>query len=98
MPSNAQYPTHGTYSVPSEANRVLHDGILKNPLIQPYLPKGWDQYANKVVFEGSDAPSIPINWRFAESVASLKGYEAVIVNAILAERYGHAPVDIHIDT
>ncbi len=30
---------------------------------------------NKVKFVGSDAPSIPINWRFAESVASLKGLE-----------------------
>lgn len=76
------------YSVPVEAEKVLWEGILKNPLITKDAPKEIEEYGRKVQFEGTDAPVIPINWRFAESVASLKGFEAVMVMALLKRKYG----------
>lgn len=88
-----------TYSVPFEARQVFEKGILQNPLIKPYLPTDADQLASKIRFTGTDDPSIPINWRFAESVSALKAYEALLVNALLKQRYGQKePVEIEINT
>ena len=42
--------------------------------------------------------SIPINWRFAESVGSLKGLEAILVNALLGRKYGLSPTAVKINT
>ncbi|OAL38854.1 hypothetical protein AYO20_02060 [Fonsecaea nubica] len=86
------------YSVPTEAEKVFRTGILQNPLITPYLPEGWEALASTVSFEGSPSPSIPINWRFAESISALKAYEAVLVNAILKKKYNHDPVEVRINT
>ena len=88
-----------SYSVPSEAHQVFEQGILNNPLIKPYLPADAANLASKIHFTGSDAPSIPINWRFAESISALKAYEALLVNALLKQRYGQKdPVEIEINT
>jgi hypothetical protein len=76
------------YSVPREAEKLLREGILNNPLINKDAPKEIEEYGPKVQFEGTDAPVIPINWRFAESVSSLKGFEAVMVMALLKRKYG----------
>jgi hypothetical protein len=77
-----------TYSVPRESERVLKEGIINNPLITKDAPEEIGAYAEKVQFEGHDAPVIPINWRFAESVSSLKGFEATMIMALLKRKYG----------
>ncbi|KAK3688771.1 CoA-transferase family III domain-containing protein [Podospora appendiculata] len=86
------------YSVPSEAKRLLLDGILGNPLIQKNLPAGASEAARQITFEGSDSPSLPINWRFAESISVLKAYEATVLNLLLQKKYGLDPVPIKINT
>jgi len=80
-----------TYSVPAEATKVFQEGIVKNKLISKSLPAGFESYAEKVKFVGSDFPSVPINWRFAESISALKGLEGVFLNALLEKKYGKAP-------
>ncbi len=86
------------YSVPSETKRLLLEGILANPLIQKHLPADAAEAAAKLSFVGSDSPSLPINWRFAESISALKGYEAVVLNVLLKKKYAVEPVQITIDT
>lgn len=86
------------YSIPSETKKLLLEGILANPLIRKNLPAGTSEAANKVSFVGSDSPSLPVNWRFAESISALKGYEATILNVLLKEKYGIEPVPVTINT
>ncbi|SPQ20024.1 c497e181-ad63-42c7-a5f5-b004b152f1ed [Thermothielavioides terrestris] len=74
------------YSIPSEAKKLLREGILANPLIQKNLPAGASEAAEKVSFVGSNSPSLPVNWRFAESISALKGYEAAILNVLLKKK------------
>ena len=76
------------YSVPSEAQRVLEEGIFSNPKITSLLPSGTGDFASKITFTGNDLPSIPINWRFAESAASLKALEACVVAQLVKRKYG----------
>lgn len=76
------------YSVPAEAQKVLDEGIFQNPRLKDLLPKGAPDFASKITFTGNDAPSIPINWRFAESAASLKGLEACVVAELVKRKYG----------
>ncbi|PSR99243.1 CoA-transferase family III domain-containing protein [Coniella lustricola] len=86
------------YSVPAEAKRVFENGILHNPLVQRYLPAEAAEAAKHITFEGSDKPSLPINWRFAESISALKAYEATVLNVLLQRKYGVDPVQIKINT
>ncbi|KAK3323243.1 CoA-transferase family III domain-containing protein [Cercophora scortea] len=86
------------YSMPSEAKKLFLDGILGNPLIQKNLPKGASEAARQITFEGSDSPSLPINWRFAESISAIKAYEAIVLNLLLQKKYGLDPVSIKINT
>jgi crotonobetainyl-CoA:carnitine CoA-transferase CaiB-like acyl-CoA transferase len=86
------------YSIPRETEKVFRDGILNNPLIAPSLPKEIGECAQKVEFVGTDNPSIPINWRFAESIASLKGLEAAMINVLLKRKYGLEPQKAVINT
>jgi hypothetical protein len=88
----------GTYSVPQQAQQLFEEGILKNPLISKSLPPESLKYGEKVKFVGSNAPSIPINWRFAESISSIKGLEATMLNVLLAKKYGVEPQDVVINT
>lgn len=81
----AEYPN--SYSVPSEAQRVYKEGILRNPLIAKDLPQEALDFGKLVRFVGSDSPSIPINWRFAESAAALKALEASLIAALLKRKY-----------
>lgn len=76
------------YSVPDEAQKVLDEGILSNPKVASLLPAGTADFASKIKFTGNAAPSIPINWRFAESAASLKGLEACVVAQLVKRKYG----------
>ncbi|CAN9373089.1 unnamed protein product [Alternaria alternata] len=52
----------------------------------------------KVQFKGTSKPSIPINWRFAESISALKGLEAAMINVLLKRKYGLEPQEAIIDT
>lgn len=77
---------------------MLKDGILNHPQTVQHLISGLDKYADSISFEGSENPSLPVNWRFAESIAALKGLESIYVNAILDKVYGVAPQKVKINT
>lgn len=76
------------YSIPKSTSDVFHKGILKNPLIASTLPAEIEESASNVRFTGTDKPSIPINWRLAESISALKGLEAAMINVLLKRKYG----------
>jgi hypothetical protein len=87
-----------TYSVPQQSRKIFEASILRNPLISKSLPPEALEYGRKVKYVGSSAPSIPINWRFAESISSLKGLEATMLNVLLAKKYGVEPQEVVINT
>ena len=89
---------HSTYSIPGETQKVFEHGVLKNNLIARDLPGDTIAAAAKIHFTGSADPSIPVNWRFAEAAASLKGLEASIVNVLLQRKYGCEAQAVTIDT
>ncbi|CAK1355042.1 unnamed protein product [Cercospora beticola] len=86
-----------TYSIPDQARQLLYDGILNNRR-QTGLPAEIDKCAAVVTFEGSPLPSIPINWRFAESMAALKAMEAAMINVLLGRKYNSDPLPAVINT
>lgn len=86
------------YSVPVQARQLLQDGIVRNPLVVPNIPKEAEEYLSRIRFEGSESPSLPINWRFAESVSALKGLEAIMVCALLKRKYGVDVGEVVINT
>ncbi|KAF2681151.1 CoA-transferase family III [Lentithecium fluviatile CBS 122367] len=87
-----------TYSIPRETQKIFRDGVLNNPLIAPTLPEEIEECARRVEFVGTDKPSIPINWRFAESISALKGLEASMINVLLKRKYGVEPQQAVINT
>jgi hypothetical protein len=84
--------------VPDQAKLVFEEGILNNPLIAKDLPKDAKELGNKIRFNGSQAPTVPINWRFAESVSALKGLEAVMVLSLLRKKYNTEVQEVTINT
>ncbi|RSL98228.1 hypothetical protein CEP52_010411 [Fusarium oligoseptatum] len=86
------------YSIPEEARKIFFEGIISNPLIAPTLPPEAVDLAQSITFKGSPEPSLPINWRFAESISSLKAYEALLLSVLLKRKYGLGQVPIEIDT
>lgn len=87
-----------SYSVPEEARRVFRNGILGNPLIAKNLPPESLQYAEVIRFEGSQCPSVPVNWRWAESISALKALEGAVLGAILERKYNVRPRQILVNT
>lgn len=87
----------GEYSVPQEAEAVFQNGILNNPLMKD-LPGDLKSLSQHVKFEGSSKPSVPINWRFAESISALKAFEATMLIRLLQKKYKTEPVDVTINT
>lgn len=85
------------YSVPDEAHQLLDKEIISNKLI-PTLPKEIHKAAKYIHYTGNSLPSIPINWRFAESVAALKGFEACMLNVLRSKKYSVDFDDVTIDT
>ncbi|KAK3707851.1 hypothetical protein LTR37_011853 [Vermiconidia calcicola] len=85
------------YSVPAEAQKLFDREILDNPLI-PSLPQEIKEAGKLVNFTGNDSPSIPINWRFAESVSAMKAFEASMLNVLRAKKYGTNFSEVSIDT
>ncbi|RAL16070.1 alpha methylacyl-CoA racemase [Aspergillus homomorphus CBS 101889] len=86
------------YSLPNEAAELLRKGILQNPLLASNVPADGNTLAAFVEFSGNAKPSIPVNWRFAESISALKGLEALWLNALLRSKYNREPVHVQIDT
>ncbi|KAF2100262.1 putative L-carnitine dehydratase [Rhizodiscina lignyota] len=86
------------YSVPEEAFKVFQSSVLSNPLVAKDLPKEITEASSHVHFWGSESPSVPVNWRFAEAVAALKGLEAALVNVLLKRKYNVEPQDVNINT
>ncbi|KAI1630019.1 alpha-methylacyl-CoA racemase [Exophiala viscosa] len=76
-----------SYSIPAESKKLLTEALLNNPKIAKDIPKEAHDFASRITFNGSDLPSIPINWRFAESAASLKAFEACIISALVKRKY-----------
>lgn len=87
-----------SYSIPQECRKLLREGLLSNPIVASTLPKEIEECARTIEFVGTDAPSIPINWRFAESISALKGLEAAMVNVLLKRKYGLEPQKAVINT
>jgi hypothetical protein len=58
----------GGYSAQREAQDLLLNEIIRNPLMKS-LPTELEALSKHVRYEGSPFPSIPINWRFAESIS-----------------------------
>jgi hypothetical protein len=74
------------YSVPLESQKVLVDGLVNNRL-HTSTPVELNDAASFIEFSGSDLPSIPVNWRFAESLAALKGFQGAMLNVLLKRKY-----------
>ncbi|KAJ5721572.1 uncharacterized protein N7483_009506 [Penicillium malachiteum] len=74
------------YSVPYSARRVFQQGILENANINKYLPLEVLDFASQITFSGDAEPSIPVNWRFAESAAALKAFEATLIAALMKRK------------
>ena len=87
----------GGYSIPKESRRILEHEILEHPG-HTDLPPTAKKYFDLIKFIGQDAPRMAINWRLAESISSLKGLEAVLINHLLKEKYGIDPLEVTIDT
>jgi hypothetical protein len=87
-----------TYSIPAESKKLLIEGLLENPKIAKDIPAEAKDFAKRIRFKGTDLPSIPINWRFAESAASLKAFEACIVAALVKRKYDVEVTGAEIDT
>jgi hypothetical protein len=87
-----------SYSIPQESKLVFQNGILKNPLMQKDLPAEIEEASRGIRFEGTDTPSLPINWRLAESISALKAFEAAVLNVLLKRKYGVEPKSATINT
>ncbi|KAK1230889.1 hypothetical protein PQX77_006004 [Marasmius sp. AFHP31] len=85
------------YSIPAQAFQLLKDGLVFNELHQSCPAEVQDVY-KLVGYQGGDLPSIPINWRFAESIAAIKGFEACMLNVLLKRRFAIQPQKVVIDT
>ena len=86
------------YSVPDSTSEVFNEAILSNPLISSDLPSDITSAARKLNFTGSPSPSIPVNWRLAEAVSSIKALEACLVNVLLKRKYDTPMQDVTINT
>lgn len=86
------------YSIVDETAKVFRKSIFENPLVKQHLLEGLEKYAEPISFTGSPKPVLPVNWRFAESVSSLKALEGTYVNAILDKVYGVSPQKAVINT
>ena len=95
---NGVSPNLEDYSIPRETQKLFEVGIPNNPLIASALPSGIAKAASIVRFEGTSKPSIPINWRFAESISALKGLKEALINVLLRQKYDVEPQEAFIDT
>lgn len=94
---NVRNMTKLNYSIPNEAREILQRGIINNAK-QKNLPKEIATCSESVSFEGNELPSIAINWKFAESMAALKAFEAAMINVLLGRKYDQSPLAAVINT
>lgn len=85
-----------SYSVPEESAKCLWNGILSHPG-HTNLPVECRENFDRIKFVGKRLPTMAISWRFAESGAALKGFEASLLNVLLNRKYGIDPPEITID-
>lgn len=85
------------YSTPLESKRIFLESIAQNALL-PSLPRNFARCAKLVHLHGNAAPSIPVNWRWAESISALKALEATMVNCLLMDKFEMEPIDVSINT
>ena len=85
------------YSIPQEAKQLLLQVIIDNPL-HALAPDDIKAAASMIEYVGTDFPVIPINWRFAESISAIKGFQGAMLNVLLKEKYGLDFQKIVIDT
>ena len=85
------------YSIPQEAKQLLLQGIIDNPL-HALAPDDIKAAASMIEYVGTHFPVIPINWRFAESISAIKGFQGAMLNVLLKEKYGLDFQKIVIDT
>lgn len=74
------------YAVSSNARQVFEQGILENEQIKRYLPPDSWELSRRITFNGDTEPSIPINWRFAESAAALTALEATLIASLMKRK------------
>ncbi|ESK89133.1 CAIB/BAIF family enzyme [Moniliophthora roreri MCA 2997] len=86
-----------TYSVPTEAFNLLKDRLIESPF-HASIPPEIHKIYHLVEYQGSDEPSVPVNWRLAESISALKGFQACMVNVLLMRKYGIPPQKVIINT
>ncbi|KAH8807499.1 alpha-methylacyl-CoA racemase [Xylogone sp. PMI_703] len=86
-----------SYSIPQETRSILKNGLLNHPAHQD-LPPECQDLLSYIEYTGLAKPKIPINWRLAESVSSLKGLEGILLNLLLVRKYGIQPQKITINT
>ncbi|TFK34340.1 CoA-transferase family III domain-containing protein [Crucibulum laeve] len=89
--------TVDSYSIPAESKKLLHDELVNNKLHNS-APKEIREAAKYIHYTGSRLPVVPINWRFAESVAAVKGYYGAMLNVLLKKKYGIPYQSISINT
>ncbi|KAF9057037.1 CoA-transferase family III domain-containing protein [Panaeolus papilionaceus] len=86
------------YSIPNEAQALLINGIIHNPLLRS-LPAEVVDAAQFISFKGGKNPVVPINWRFAESISAIKGWQGAMINVLNKRRLGleYQKVEIDVD-
>lgn len=89
---------NAAYNVPREAEKTFRNDVLTDQRIAKDFPKEIQESASRIHFTGSSEPSLPINWRFAEAVSSLKALEASLVNILIHRKYNVPLQDVTIDT
>jgi crotonobetainyl-CoA:carnitine CoA-transferase CaiB-like acyl-CoA transferase len=92
-----EYTEASPYSVPQQAEHIFRKGILQNPFVSKYLPEGIDNAASKVRFTGPDSPTMPVNWRLAESASALLALEASLVGLLLERKYAMSAPEAEIN-
>ena len=98
LKTNGHQNGDSSYNVQAETSKLFKKGILENPRIARHLPKDAITPYPPIKFVGSPVPSIPINWRQAESVSALHALEATLANVLLERKYGLPPQAVTIDT
>jgi len=74
------------YSVPNESKKLLLDGLINNEL-HASAPTEIKEAAKYIEYIGSSLPVVPVNWRFAESISAIKGFQAAMINVLLKRKY-----------
>ncbi|PPQ67240.1 hypothetical protein CVT24_011559 [Panaeolus cyanescens] len=93
------------YSMPEESRLLLHHGILQNPLhssptLPIPLPAEIHDAAKVITFTGGNNPVLPINWRFAESISAIKGFQGAMLNVLMKRRgdvEAYEKIEINVD-